>query len=286
MKLLRIALAFFGLLAFQPSDAVPIAVRLSSHGTICIEAEAFVARATALDNKHINAVNDFVCPLVRVGIWAKGDAIYLPATQNSTTALLNLKSSSFALTLTNSPTFTADRGFAANGTTSFADTGFNASTAGGSFTQNSASMGVLATVGGSNNVVDIGVAATETGGTYINSDSGGGLSLGTVNQAAVNDLSGNGGGLKVVIANRSASNANQLYWDGVSVATTATASQALANLTVYIGGAHNSTGLAFGSTKTIGFAWLGGSLSATEAMFLTQQVKQYMKAIGAAVCCG
>lgn len=289
MKLLR---AFFAplillaglLVAVLPAPAVSPAVRatlLSSHGQVCIEAEVFVARATALDNKHINGYNDLICGMVSKGLWTKADAIYVLATQNTTSARLNLKSSSFSLTAMNSPTFTIDRGYAGNGTTSYLDTGFNPSTAGGVFTQNSASMGVWPTIAGNTDVVEIGVAATWTGGTYVNADSGTSLAFGSVNTSVVNSAQAAAGGQKFVLVNRSAAGAEQIYVNGLIGGTATAASQAPASANVFIGGSNNSGAVSYGSTKTIGFAWIGSSLGATDAMNLWQLVYQYYVRIGA-----
>ena len=77
------------------------------------------------------------------GIWNLTDCLYLldvfDPTNVGTNSLLNVKSSSFALTKNGSPTFTSNQGwvFATN---QDLNTNFNASTAGGNYSQNSSSI--------------------------------------------------------------------------------------------------------------------------------------------------
>ena len=53
-----------------------------------------------------------------------------------------LKGGTLTASLVNSPTFTTDRGFTGNGSTSYLDSGYNVSTGGGVYAQDSAHMGV------------------------------------------------------------------------------------------------------------------------------------------------
>lgn len=106
------------------------------------EVAKFLARTSGLNAAHTNAYRDLINGLVADNVWALLDALYILATADSTTALLNLVSTSFPLTVTGTPTFTADAGYS-SGTpaTNNLSTGFNPTTASSpKFTQNSASM--------------------------------------------------------------------------------------------------------------------------------------------------
>src|SRR5258706_5828950 len=81
----------------------------------CAESTAFFARTSGLDAAHIAAYNTFICGLVTDGLFSKFDVLHIYATQDSTTALLNLVSTSYNGTAVGSPTFTADRGFTGTG---------------------------------------------------------------------------------------------------------------------------------------------------------------------------
>ena len=81
------------------------------NGTVPSESAVFLARTSGLDTTHVNAYTALIDGLVADGVWSKFDVLRIYATQNSTTALLNLKSSSFTAVTHGSPSFTADRGF-------------------------------------------------------------------------------------------------------------------------------------------------------------------------------
>lgn len=94
----------------------------------CAAASAFLARSSGLDALHQVAYINLICGLVADGVWIFLDAVYVLATTNTTTALLNLVSTSFPLTVNGAPTFTADSGYV-GGAGKWLDTGFNPSSA-------------------------------------------------------------------------------------------------------------------------------------------------------------
>lgn len=87
--------------------------------------------------------NTLVEDLKTAGVWDKLDVFYCFATDgDSDFATLNWKApSSHQVTKVSSPTFTADEGFAGNGTSSYIDTNFDISDA-SQFTQNNAMFGM------------------------------------------------------------------------------------------------------------------------------------------------
>ncbi len=93
----------------------------------------FLARTSGLDATHISAYTALIDGLVTDGVWTKLDFLYILATADSTTALLNLVSSSYNGIAHGSPTFTADRGFTGTqaSSTIYIDTQFNPSNAAG-----------------------------------------------------------------------------------------------------------------------------------------------------------
>src|SRR4051812_42354 len=58
----------------------------------CAASTTFLARTSGLNGTHTNAYNALICGMVADGTWCGSlfDAIYIFATQDSTTALLNL----------------------------------------------------------------------------------------------------------------------------------------------------------------------------------------------------
>lgn len=123
-------------------DALNIMADLPVGGGATPEAEttALIARMTVSpDSTRKGHINTLVKSLKTAGVWPKLDALYVLAAHDAQAGLLNWKGSVFTLVPVNAPTFTLDRGYAGNGTSSYLDTGFNPATAGGSYTQDSAS---------------------------------------------------------------------------------------------------------------------------------------------------
>src|SRR5882672_2331491 len=102
---------------------------------------AFLARTSGLSGTETAAYKVLINGLVADGVFSLLDALYIFATNTTTTANLNLISTSFGLTGATPPTFTVDQGYTGNGTTQFLDTGYVSSTAGLNLTQNNASIG-------------------------------------------------------------------------------------------------------------------------------------------------
>jgi hypothetical protein len=78
--------------------------------------------------------------LISSGVWAKLDTLFVLANDGGASfACINWKNpSGTKATLVSSPTFTTNQGFNSNGSSSYIDTNYNASTQGVNFTNNSA----------------------------------------------------------------------------------------------------------------------------------------------------
>lgn len=109
----------------------------------CSQATNFLARTSGLSTTERNAYITMICGLVTDGIITGSmsgsgsgatacgsllDAFYILATNTTTTAALNLCSTTYSLTTTGSPTFTADQGYV-GAASAHLDTGFNPTTA-------------------------------------------------------------------------------------------------------------------------------------------------------------
>src|SRR5208282_4996530 len=71
----------------------------------CAQATAFIARTSGLSTTEKNAYTAMICGMVTDGTWSLLDVLYIFATNNTTTAALNLVSSSFNGTVTGSMSF-------------------------------------------------------------------------------------------------------------------------------------------------------------------------------------
>jgi hypothetical protein len=85
--------------------------------------------------------NTLLNTLISSGVWAKLDTLFVLANDGGASfACINWKNpSGTKATLVSSPTFTSNQGFNSNGSSSYIDTNYNASTQGVNFTNNSAS---------------------------------------------------------------------------------------------------------------------------------------------------
>lgn len=182
----------------------------------------------------------------------------------------------FALTAVNSPTFTADRGYAGDGSTSYVDTTYNPSTDGVQFTLNAAHIMAWNRTNRAANT-----AALISGNS-------GGIAIFPFFTAAgcfgrINDASGpvtTPGSNGMFIANRSASNAKEVFRDGASLGSAADAALALDSLSIFIGAANVAGVPTSFSSDEVASASLGGNLAGRTAAYYTA-LQTYMTAVGA-----
>jgi hypothetical protein len=174
------------------------------------------------------------------------------------------------------PTFTADRGYAGDGSASYLDTQFNPTTAvGAKYTQNSAYAGVWSRTSA--------IAAAcfgwfdGTDGMTINPRAGGDLMGARVNQT--NSLTAaNANGIGFYGVSRSASNSMRISRNGATTNTGANASTALNNETFKI---DRTTAASFSNVQ-VAAAALGGNLSEGEELAAYNAINTYLTAVGAA----
>jgi hypothetical protein len=188
-------------------------------GTVSFETEYkdVLARAVTLgytlpSSSQQVKQNKLLVDLKTAGVWAKLDVFYMFATDgNSSFATLNWKAPiSNQCTLVNSPTFTANQGFAGNGTSSYINTNYNPSTfTSPKYLLNDASIGwwkkTTGTISSSKNIVSvtsgrINIVNTNSAFQMFNTSFGSGQSVGTT-------FSNNG----FALANKTASLAGTNY---------------------------------------------------------------------------
>lgn len=101
---------------------------------------AVVGAGATVSRSQLNRVSTIIKSLDAAGVWSSLDRLWLFAAENATQALIDIKALASA-TAVNSPTFAVSRGYTGNASSSYINTNFNASTAGGNYARNSASMG-------------------------------------------------------------------------------------------------------------------------------------------------
>ncbi len=249
---------------------------------ICPQAAAFLARASGLDSKHRRAYISFINGLVSGGVWPKFDLLYVFATQNSTTALLNLVSSSFPCLAAGSPTFAADGGYTGvdASTTVYLDTQFNASSAGGKYAQDSAHVSCVTNTNAMSTAaggVGIGVYAAGASETDILPQYSDGSAYFRINDGAGSSGIAVANSLGRYVANRSGASATQAYKNGTSIGSPNAASGSLVNSTMRI--LANSNVLGLGSALQYQMASAGGSLTASDVSIFDAAIVSYQNAI-------
>ncbi|MFN3856539.1 MAG: hypothetical protein ACK4RV_02235 [Caulobacter sp.] len=108
---------------------VGIGLTLVSRRALLPESEAlFAAFTTAPTARRAAIINRDIDRLKEAGLWSKIDALGLIAAETAQAARVDWKAPSRVGTLGDAPTFTADRGYAFDGSNDYIDTGFIPST--------------------------------------------------------------------------------------------------------------------------------------------------------------
>lgn len=237
---------------------------------------AFLARTSGLSPTETLAYRNLINGMVADGTFALLDALYIFATNTTTTANLNLISTSFGLTQTGSVTFTADQGYTGDGVTGFLDTGLIPPAT--NYTQNSASLGVAIQTNDttSQTMLEIG----SSGGGF-NSVLGPNFSLTSIfalNESGFNQpASTTSRGLWAI--SRTGVSTESLYSNGssspVSAATTTTS--AVSTTSIFICGRDTGSNL---SNRQISAAWIGGGLTGSQFASISTRINAYLSALG------
>ena len=191
---------------------------------------------------------------------------------------------SFALTAVNSPTFTTDRGYAGNGSSSYLNTGWDAGTNGVNVVQDAVAYGVYINSGtdtATNSPVQMGEYSTPNMGFNMIARGVGDVFRGRTNCAAVNFSGTVTTRMGFTMFDRSTSSLVTGYRNGSSVGTHTTASYAPSTDDIYICAGNNS-GPANYSDNRIALSLVGGSLTAAQHAALHQITQSYLMPIGAA----
>jgi hypothetical protein len=241
---------------------------------------AVLASGGYVGSTQLALVSALIRNLKQGGVWSSLDRLWIFASENSTQALTDVVARASA-TATNSPTFTASRGYAGNGSSQYIDTNFNASSAGGLYTQNSAHLSVWVETAQNTNA-RVCYIGNDFGATFsligqLNNTTG---EMGLQGSGSMGAAFGTRTGFWCV--RRSASNASATFQNAVSFATTATASNAIpnANVTVLC---NNTVGTKSNySDGRTASASIGGVLNDAQQTAFYAAMRAYMTAVGVA----
>ena len=245
------------------------------------------AMSSAPDDTRKGQIDTCIGAIKTAGVWSKLDCLWIRAAHDSQAALLDWKRLSDS-TAVNSPTFTTDRGFTGDGSTSYINTNFTPSTDGVNYIQDSASMGAYLNAGtdtavsGPNSIGVITVShqariepwRSATPGSTVRSR------VNTLTATTVGTVTTRFG---LTAINRSGGSAEQVYRNGSSIGTSAVASTGLCNIDVYELGYNNAGALGGAHDNRCAASFVGGSLTSTENADLFTAIEAYLDAVGAGV---
>jgi hypothetical protein len=247
------------------------------------EAEALFARmSVAPDATRKGLINTATLSLLTgavsgSNIWAKLDALYLTAAHDQQAGSLNWKGTSYTLVPSGgmgAGDFTTDRGYTGDAIAKYLDTGFSDDTAAVNWSQNSLSLGCWV----NNNVASGNLSVGLDGGGNVRvQPNSGGTVAGRAHTSTSVSTTGAVTRQGFVAVNRSASNAQELYRAGASIATSAAVSGAPIASTITL-----LKSQSFFSADRVAAATIGGSLTANEHLDLYNALNTYLTAVGGA----
>lgn len=212
-------------------------------------------------------------------ILAKLDGLYILAAADAQAARRNLVQDLYSATAVSSPTFTADRGYTGNGSSSYLETNYNTSSSGGVYAQNSAHAGVWSLTAGALGGAGFGHAVASGFGCAVyprfTDNKAYGFLNGTATLAGASATVATGLGYTCVVR-PDASNI-LLYRDNSQIGTIARASAAMLNSTLNV--VREGNGYYAGQ---IAAAHFGAALSLAEEQDLYAAIQTYLQAVGAA----
>ena len=237
------------------------------------EASDLVARMTdAPSEARKGQIDTLIGSLKAAGVWSKLDALYVMAAHDAHAARLNWKQVLYDLVPVNAPTFTADRGYQGDGSTSYLDSGFDPSLAGGLFAKDDAHIGVRPLTNIASNALDIGTTnlriSTRTATDRIS---------GRINDAsAINNPVTATTSAHHVVLSRLDPAGYSVFKDGGSATAQTVASSAIASGAIQVCAA-----MSLFSQRQIAVAHWGAGLTEAENAALYTATQTYLAAIGA-----
>lgn len=259
----------------------PLAISVRGRG-ITDETRALLARMTVPPSEaRARDIDACIRSLKTAGVWPKLECLYFPAAHDAQAAQRNWIADSYNLSLVNAPTFTTDRGYAGDGSTSYLNTGWNPSTSALS-SQNSGSLAQYLNGG-----TDTANSSVISMGCYNGSNSAWSVvpRHGTdVCQLAVNTVSvstiGSTTRMGFIGLSRTGASANNVRRDAATTTSTA-ASAAPPNYPIFLGCRNNANTPGAFSNNRFAMAAFGAGLTSTELGALYTATLTYLTAIGA-----
>lgn len=242
------------------------------------EATALFARMTIQpDATRKGQINTLVLAMKTGGIWAKLDAFYVMAAHDAQAARQNWIADLFNLTAVSSPSFTADRGFTGNGTTSYLSTSYDPALVGGHLKTNDHDFGIWLLARDILSAVDIGNALLSINPRGLPDGVIGARSSSATSISAVTTGST---GVGLTSVRRTASDQFGIYRNGALFENITGASTALTSSELFLLGRNNG-GLVSPSTGQIAVAYGGAAFTDAELTSFHSAIQTYLQQVGA-----
>jgi hypothetical protein len=259
----------------------PTAVALDPATTAWVS--AVVASGGTVSGARQTVVNNLIVGLKADGIWTKLDRLWIFAAENTQSALIDLFALAEALPSGIPPTFTADRGYAGNGSNSFVRTFFRPATHGVAWTLNSAHIAVWDNTDRAEaDTVATGVYDSTLGasGTYSDLQPFYASGMRSRINGTTAPILANSTSQGFFIGQRNDSSTIEGFYNGVSVETDVSSATGVIDLPMYICARDDDATPAFFSTDQISMTSYGGKFTSTEALAYYNRLRTYMTAVG------
>jgi hypothetical protein len=229
-------------------------------------------------------VQNFVVAEKAGGPWALTDDYFPLWAENQPQALTSLKQLRLA-TAVNAPTFVADRHYAGNGTSSYINTGFSIATHGVAITGTTMRIAVYQRNDVASASPPMAVSETATRACLMRTKGATNFPTLQLNCTIINAPGTVATSAGFTVASRTAVPVFEMFKNGASIGTLAATSPTGTRPTqpVYIGCSNNNGTAANFSTAQIGFACIGGALTAGQEAAQHANVQAWATAVGAAV---
>lgn len=238
----------------------------------------FAAMTPAPTTARKALINSFVLGCKEDGNWSLLDVVGFLAATNSASALLNWKSpSTFIPAAVSSPTFTTDRGFTGNGSSSYINTNYNPFTQGINFTLNSHSFGCYNLTDSSGFYMDMGSNDAGVGELIFSRDGTGAYAyMANADPTAAGTVATAVG---LTSGKRTTSNAFGVYKNGVLLASETTAADHIGNYNFFLLAGNQNGSADFFANRQMAFYFMGSG--AINHLTLYNRVVTYLTGIGA-----
>ncbi|TXI02250.1 MAG: hypothetical protein E6Q76_15670 [Rhizobium sp.] len=245
------------------------------------------ANGGAVVNEDVAIVSAFIAAEDAAGIWALTDDYHGLWAPNSVQARVSIKQRRL-MTMTGSPTHTANRDYAFNGSTQYGDTGFVPLTHAVSMTASSARIDAYERTNVATNTYAAGVADASNKRLTVCPCNASGIRVNGEANAALGAfaIAGDSRGLTSISRNGGTAADCVAYKNGVALTRTIDPSgfgAALPGYSIFIGGFNSAGALSNPRASSIGFVSWGASLTAAQSLVRYNNVQAWATIRGANV---